>query len=135
MPPITAAEPAGAVSPHGALTPDLLDRLRRDYAPAALYITENGAAFDDQLVDGAVRDPRRVAYLQGHLAAAGAAIADGVPLRGYFAWSLLDNYEWAFGYSKRFGLVHVDYPTQRRIPKDSFAWYRRAIAANAVPAP
>jgi beta-glucosidase len=114
---------------------ELLDRLRRDYAPAALYITENGAAFDDRLVGGAVRDPRRVAYLHGHLAAAGAAIAGGVPLRGYFAWSLLDNFEWAFGYGRRFGLAYVDYPTQRRIPKDSFDWYRRTIAANAVAAP
>ncbi|MGN6697883.1 MAG: family 1 glycosylhydrolase, partial [Thermomicrobiales bacterium] len=77
--------------------------------------------------------PQRVAYLAGHLRAASAAIAEGVPLRGYFVWSLLDNFEWSFGYSKRFGIVHVDYATQQRLPKASAAWYQQAIDTNRVP--
>jgi len=112
---------------------DLLGRLHFDYRFPALYITENGAAYPDEVgPDGHVDDPQRIAYLGEHLAAAARAIAAGVPLRGYFAWSLLDNFEWAHGYSKRFGLIYVDYPTQRRIPKASAHWYRRVIAANAV---
>jgi beta-glucosidase len=111
---------------------ELLTRIHRDYAPPAIYITENGAAFADQIVSGTVDDPRRVAYLHGHLNAARQAIAAGVPLRGYFLWSLMDNFEWAFGYSKRFGIVYIDYGTQARIPKSSAAWYRRVIAANRV---
>ncbi|MGN6561539.1 MAG: GH1 family beta-glucosidase [Thermomicrobiales bacterium] len=112
---------------------DLLLRVQRDYAPPALYITENGAAFPDRVVDGAVNDPQRVAYLAGHLRAASAASAEGVPLRGYFVWSLLDNFEWSFGYSKRFGIVQVDYATQKRLPKTSAAWYQQAIDTNRVP--
>jgi beta-glucosidase len=111
---------------------ELLTRLHRDYAPAAIYVTENGAAFDDQVVDGQVHDPRRIAYLQGHINAVGQAIAAGAPVRGYFLWSLMDNFEWAYGYSKRFGIVYIDYETLARIPKASAAWYRRAIVANAV---
>jgi beta-glucosidase len=111
---------------------ELLARVQRDYAPPALYITENGAAYDDQPIDGAVNDPRRLAYLHGHFRAAQRAIAAGIPLSGYFVWSLLDNFEWALGYSKRFGLVYLDYPTQTRIVKASAAWYKRVIAANAV---
>lgn len=122
-----------------AVLPDelgmLLRRLHDDYAPAALYLTENGAAYADEVQAGAVHDPARMAYLHGHLAAARAAIAEGVPLRGYFAWSLMDNFEWGHGYSKRFGLVYVDYPTQQRLPKASAAWYRRVIAANAIVPP
>lgn len=107
---------------------DLLVRLAGDYAPRAIYVTENGAAYDDvRLHDGSVRDPERQAYLEQHLAAAGRAIRDGAPLAGYFAWSLLDNFEWHHGYQKRFGLVYVDYPTLERIPKSSFEWYRRFI--------
>jgi beta-glucosidase len=107
----------------------LLVRVHEDYAPAAIYITENGAAFEDvRGHDGSVRDPERQAYLETHLAAAVRAAGAGVPLRGYFLWSLLDNFEWAHGYSKRFGVVFVDYPTLERIPKSSFAWYREAIA-------
>ncbi|MGN6362247.1 MAG: family 1 glycosylhydrolase, partial [Thermomicrobiales bacterium] len=75
----------------------------------------------------------RVAYLAGHLRAASAASAEGVPLRGYFVWSLLDNFEWSFGYSKRFGIVQVDYATQKRLPKTSAAWYQQAIDTNRVP--
>lgn len=110
----------------------LLVRVQHDYLPKAMYITENGAAFDDQVTDDAVHDPRRVAYLQSHFTAAHTALTNGVPLRGYFVWSLLDNFEWAHGYSKRFGLIYVDYPTQERILKDSAHWYKRVIDENAV---
>jgi beta-glucosidase len=111
----------------------LLRRLHREYPAILLYITENGAAYDDVVApDGGVHDAERVAYLRAHLAECHGAIADGVPLRGYFAWSLMDNFEWAYGYAKRFGLVHVDYATQRRTPKDSAHWYRAASRANAV---
>ncbi len=99
------------------------------YGPRPLYITENGAAFDDpRPIDNRVHDPRRVNYYAGHIGACHDAISAGVPLRGYFAWSLLDNFEWAMGYGPRFGLVHVDYPTQRRTPKASAAFYRDLIA-------
>lgn len=111
----------------------LLLRLQREYAPARLYVTENGAAYaDGPGADGRIDDARRVAYLRGHLAACARAVADGVPLAGYFHWSLLDNFEWAFGYTKRFGLVWVDYATLARTPKASFHAYREAIARNAV---
>jgi beta-glucosidase len=116
---------------------DILVRLRRDYAGLPpIYITENGAAFPDAPdADGRVEDPDRIAYLQDHCAAARRAIADGVDLRGYFVWSLLDNFEWAYGYSKRFGLVYVDYATQTRTPKASADWYAGFIRqAGAAPA-
>jgi beta-glucosidase len=111
---------------------DLLVRVQRDYQPQKIYITENGAAFDDVVVDGAVHDERRVAYLREHVQAAHQAIEAGVPLGGYFVWSFIDNFEWAYGYDRRFGIVHVDYPTQQRTPKQSAHWYRQVIAANAV---
>lgn len=111
---------------------DLLRQLHRDYSPPAVYITENGAAFPDRVIDGRVGDWQRIAYLRRHLLAAREAIAAGVPLRGYFVWTLTDNFEWALGYSVRFGLAYTDYPTQARIPKRSALWYRRVIAANAV---
>jgi beta-glucosidase len=112
---------------------DMLCRLHFDYHFPQLYVTENGAAYPDEInPDGAVDDPLRIAYLKGHLASVAGAIAAGVPLRGYFVWSLLDNFEWAYGYSKRFGLIYVDYATQRRIPKASAHWYRRVIEANAL---
>jgi beta-glucosidase len=112
---------------------ELLGWLHFDYRFPALYVTENGVAYPDQVgPDGQVDDPLRVAFLKGHLAAAARAIAAAVPLRGYFAWSLMDNFEWAHGYSKRFGLIYVDYRTQRRVLKTSAHWYRRVIAANAV---
>ena len=111
---------------------DVLLRLRDDHPGVPLMITENGAAFDDEVgEDGRVRDPRRVDYLRDHLAAVGRAMEAGADVRGYFVWSLLDNYEWSYGYSKRFGIVHVDYPTLRRTRKDSAHWYRDYIAANA----
>lgn len=111
---------------------ELLERLHREYAPRSLYITENGASFADQVVDGAVHDVRRQAYLHGHFAAALQAIQAGIPLHGYFVWSFMDNFEWGFGYSKRFGIVHVDYATQTRTPKASARWYQHVIAANTL---
>jgi beta-glucosidase len=99
-----------------------------------VYITENGSAWYDYVShDGRVHDRERTAYLRGHLAALHEAIADGVPLKGYFGWSLLDNFEWAEGYAKRFGLTFIDFETQRRILKDSGEFYASVIAANAVP--
>ncbi len=112
---------------------DLLVRLHQDYAIPQFYITENGASFPDTLSpDGHVHDPLRIQYLHDHLLQAHKAIEEGVPLAGYFAWSLMDNFEWAYGYSRRFGLVYIDYPTQRRIIKDSGYWYRDTIATNGV---
>ena len=112
---------------------ELLTRLKADYGFPAYYVTENGAAYPDHVgADGQVFDPRRVAYLRDHFVQAARAIAEGVPLRGYFVWSLMDNFEWAFGYTKRFGLVYADYATQQRTPKASARWYSRVIAENAV---
>lgn len=112
---------------------EMLMRLAREYPFKALYITENGAAFADQVgPDGEVDDPRRVAYLRDYITQAGRALAEGAPLKGYFVWSLLDNFEWAYGYSKRFGIIRVDYKTLARTPKRSAKWYRRVIAENAV---
>ena len=106
----------------------LLERVTEDYAPPAIYITENGAAFGDvRGHDGYVHDPERTAYLESHIAAVSDALAAGAPIRGYFVWSLLDNFEWAEGYSKRFGIVYIDYPTLERVPKDSYYWYRDFI--------
>jgi beta-glucosidase len=116
---------------------DLLLRLHRDYRLPPLYVTENGAAFRDVLVGHRVADAERVCYLRDHLAAVADAREQGVDVRGYFVWSLLDNFEWADGYSKRFGIVHVDYATQRRTLKDSAHWYAalcdeaRRLAARA----
>ncbi|MFJ9141535.1 GH1 family beta-glucosidase [Streptomyces griseus] len=106
---------------------DLLLRLQRDYALPTV-ITENGAAFDDAVAaDGSVPDADRTAYLADHIAAVVAARAQGADVRGYFAWSLMDNFEWAYGYDKRFGIVRVDYDTQLRTLKDSAKWYRDTI--------
>jgi beta-glucosidase len=121
------------VDPDGLY--DILTRVWRDYGPLPLYITENGAAFADQPTGAdTVEDPDRVSYLDGHFRAAHRALTDGVDLRGYFVWSLMDNFEWAFGYSKRFGLMYVDYATLRRIPKRSARWYRAVIAHHGLPA-
>jgi beta-glucosidase len=110
-----------------------LMRIHQEYKPKALYIAENGAAFDDRVTaDGHVHDERRAAYLREHFRRAAQAIQDGVPLRGYFVWSLLDNFEWAYGYSQRFGIVRVDYGTGQRIVKDSALYYQSVIQANGV---
>ena len=117
------------VSPQGLF--DLLVRLRDDYGAPAIYVTENGAAFSDvRIHDGSVKDPERQAYLEEHIGVIDQALAVGVPVAGYFVWSLLDNFEWAHGYSRRFGVIYVDYPTLERIPKSSFYWYRDFIAAT-----
>jgi beta-glucosidase len=103
---------------------ELLLRLHHDYAVPPLYITENGAAFKDTWADGRVADEPRVRYLQNHIAAVSEAMRQGVKMGGYMVWSLMDNFEWASGYEKRFGIVHVDYSTQQRTLKDSALWYR-----------
>src|SRR6185437_11974468 len=106
----------------------VLLRLSRDYGVPRLYITENGSAWPDTIApDGQVHDEDRVRYLDEHLAACGRALRQGVPLAGYFAWSLLDNFEWAEGYDPRFGIVYVDFATQRRIVKDSGHRYADVI--------
>jgi beta-glucosidase len=111
----------------------LLERLHTDYG-VPLLITENGAAYPDgpDAGDGRVHDIRRIEYLDGHLRACHDAISRGVDLRGYFVWSLMDNFEWAEGYAKRFGIVHVDYTTQERVPKDSARWYAQVIGRNGL---
>jgi beta-glucosidase len=99
-----------------------------------LYVTENGAAFPDEKdPGGAVHDPERIDYLDAHFRAAQRAITDGVDLRGYFVWSLMDNFEWSFGLEKRFGLIHVDYDTLQRTRKDSARWYAQVTKANGPP--
>ncbi len=103
---------------------DVLLRLQRDYAVPPLFVTENGGAFRDALVDGHIQDAERTDYIARHIDAVGDAIRQGVRMEGYMVWSLLDNFEWASGYEKRFGIVHVDYETQRRTPKASALWYR-----------
>lgn len=113
---------------------DTLTWVTDRYGRIPLYVTENGAAFYDppQPIDGHVDDPLRVAYYRSHLTAAHTALCKGVDLRGYYAWSLLDNYEWSLGYSKRFGIVHVDYATQRRTPKASARFYSEVIQTNGA---
>lgn len=113
---------------------DLLLRLSGQAPGLPLYVTENGCAAEDYVSpEGAVNDVERVSYLHKHLAAAARAVRDGARLDGYYVWSLLDNFEWGWGYQKRFGIVFVDYPTQRRIPKASASFYAQVIRANAVP--
>jgi beta-glucosidase len=115
---------------------DLIMRYTREAPGLPLYVTENGAAYDDEVdADGRVHDPERVAYVVAHLAAVHTAIADGVDVRGFFQWSLLDNYEWAYGYEKRFGIVHVDYRTQVRTPKASALLYAETARTGRLPAP
>jgi beta-glucosidase len=111
----------------------VLTRINKDYRLPPLYITENGAAFKDEVAgDGMVHDPRRLQYIKDHLLQVWLAIQAGVDLRGYFVWSLLDNFEWGYGYTKRFGIVRVDYETQLRTVKDSGDWYARVIQSNGV---
>ncbi|NED93897.1 beta-glucosidase [Phytoactinopolyspora alkaliphila] len=122
------------IDPAG-LTETLL-RLHRDYPALPLYVTENGSSFPDVVSpEGDIDDPERVAYFFDHIEACHRAIAAGVPLRGYFAWSLMDNFEWAHGFAKRFGLVHVDYDDQRRRPKTSARWYAGVIRRNGLRLP
>jgi beta-glucosidase len=112
---------------------ECLTMVRDRYGAVPLYVTENGAAFaDPKPSGGVVEDPLRVAYLREHIAAVRRAIAAGVDLRGYFVWSLLDNFEWAQGFSKRFGIVRVDYATQRRTPKRSALFYKQIIDSNGT---
>lgn len=112
---------------------EILLWIKGRYGNPPVYITENGAAFEDPAArDGEIPDPDRVAYLASHIDAAWAAVAQGVDLRGYFTWSLLDNFEWAQGYSKRFGLFHVDPDSQTRVPKSSARFYREVIRSNGV---
>jgi len=114
------------IEPYG-LT-DLLIGIHRDYEPRKMFVTENGAALEDRVgPDGTIDDPDRISYLKGHVAAAHEALEAYVPLGGFFAWSLMDNFEWGDGYSRRFGLVHVDYTTQARTPKTSALWYRDMV--------
>jgi beta-glucosidase len=132
----TPAQPA-TTSFGWSVIPDslyaVLTRVAREYTPLPLYVTESGASFDDYVdPEGGIDDVERIDYLAGYFDAAGRAIRDGVDLRGYFVWSLLDNFEWGEGYSKRFGIVYVDYRTQERLPKASAHWYRELIAQHAT---
>ena len=106
---------------------ELLKTLHREYALPEVYITENGAAFPDVLTEGKVHDRDRTQYLQDHIAAVAGALDAGVPVAAYMVWSLMDNFEWASGYAKRFGIVHVDYASQQRTLKDSAHWYREFV--------
>ncbi|WP_326556510.1 GH1 family beta-glucosidase [Micromonospora sp. NBC_01796] len=113
---------------------ELLTGLHREYGDnlPPIHITEGGCSYEDTIdADGRCDDPERVAYLDGHLRALHRAMADGVDVRGYYVWSLLDNFEWAEGFTKRFGLVHVDFDTQARTPKTSYAWYHDLISGQA----
>ena len=113
------------VAPHSLA--DLLLRLHRDYRLPPMFITENGAAYQDQFVGGRVDDEQRRQYIESHLVAVAEAIERGVDVKGYFVWSLMDNFEWAEGYRKRFGIVHVDYATLRRTLKSSALWYQSLL--------
>ena len=108
----------------------VLTRVHRDYTSIPLYVTENGAAFADTLVAGKVDDPDRIEYLRGYTEACSRAISAGVPLRGYFCWSLMDNFEWAYGYTRRFGIVYTDFATQQRLIKSSGYWFHDLIQAT-----
>jgi len=109
---------------------ELLVRLHEDYSVPPLYVTENGAAFGDTRRNGSVDDPERTSYIARHVGSIARAIEHGVPVEGYFVWSLLDNFEWARGFDARFGLVYVDYETLERVPKASYHWYRDFISAQ-----
>lgn len=112
---------------------EIVIRVWKDYKPASIFLTENGVPVPDGIdFDGKVRDERRIRYLRNHLFYLHKAISEGAPVRGYFVWSLLDNFEWAYGYSMRFGLVYVDYPTQKRIIKESGWWYSKVIKENGL---
>jgi beta-glucosidase len=106
---------------------DILVTINKLAPELPLYVTENGAAYPDELVDGTVADVERQAYLEQHISVCRELVSEGVPLKGYFAWSLIDNFEWAFGFSRRFGIVYVDYATQQRTVKDSGRWLQRFL--------
>jgi beta-glucosidase len=139
-PDVAFAEAGGSPTSNGwAVEPpglyEALARLSSDYDPPPLYVHENGGAFADQVDDdGRVRDNDRIAFLDAHLRAGHDAIAAGIDLRGFFVWSLLDNFEWAEGYAQRFGIVHVDFATQRRVPKDSARWLADVVRSNKLDA-
>jgi beta-glucosidase len=124
-------------SPWLAVGPEALywspKLVSRNWNPKALYITENGASAADVLTpDGHVLDTDRTMYLRNYISQLHRAVSEGVPVHGYFCWSLLDNYEWADGYEKRFGIVYVDFKTQKRTPKLSAEFYKATIAADSV---
>jgi len=106
---------------------NVLTDLHETYGDVPIYITENGACYNHEVEDGRVHDQERIDYLKQHLTSLHRAIESGVPIKGYIVWSLLDNFEWAFGYEKRFGIIHVNYRTFERTPKDSYYWYRQTI--------
>jgi beta-glucosidase len=111
----------------------MLNRIHADYELPPIYITENGAAFQDTVApDGSIHDDQRLDYVRQHLRQLRLAMQDGVDVRGYFVWSLLDNFEWSQGFTKRFGVIRVDYESQKRTIKDSGSWYARVIANNQV---
>jgi beta-glucosidase len=140
-PDVEVVEPGGPHTDGGwAIEPDglaeVLRRVATEYPPLPLYVHESGAAFDEGPDEhGEVPDRNRIAYLAGHLGAARDAIAAGVDLRGFFVWSLFDNFEWAEGYEHRFGIVHVDFATQRRTPKASARWYAGVISTGDLTTP
>lgn len=112
---------------HAPAFEEILTRIHRDYRPREIYITENGSAWNDVMVAGEIDDQERISYLQSHLEAMFAAEKLGAPICGYFAWSFMDNFEWAYGYDKRFGLVYVDYNSQKRTLKKSAHFYRNLL--------
>jgi beta-glucosidase len=119
------------VYPNGLC--ETLTRLREEYGNPVLFVTENGAAFEDNVKrNGEVQDDDRIAFLRDHMLAAYRAIKDGVRLNGYFVWTITDNFEWAEGYSKRFGLASTDYRLLNRTPKKSYYWYKQAIQNNGL---
>jgi len=119
------------VYPEGLF--EVFDRLGAEYPFSAYYITENGAAYPDSVdSEGRVQDHERVSYLRRHLQQVARIVNDGIPLRGYFVWSLIDNFEWSYGLQKRFGLTYVDFETGKRVPKASFNWYKDTITQHTV---
>jgi beta-glucosidase len=112
---------------HPQAFEEILLRISKEYSPKAIYITENGSAWNDEVINGEIIDDERIDYLARHLDAMRSAREQGAPILGYFAWSFLDNFEWAYGYEKRFGLIYVDYKTQTRTPKKSAFFYRQLL--------
>ena len=110
----------------------LLEWIDNRYDHPEIYVTENGCAVDDHVVDGKINDSQRIDFLKSYMTECFKAIENGVNLKGYFLWSFMDNFEWALGFSKRFGIHYVDYSTGLRIPKESAKWYQKVIEANGV---